>query len=64
MLTRNFWLGGIYTNQFMPALRRHLGAGASETVINGIYNSLLAADLPAWGTSERVAANAAVSFWT
>jgi len=39
--------GGLYTNIFLPALRSRLGAGASETVINSVYNSITAADLPA-----------------
>lgn len=53
--------GGIYTNYFIPALRKHLGSGASETTINAVYNSITSAELPAWDTAQRIAANAAVS---
>lgn len=53
--------GGIYTNYFKEALRNRLGSGASESTIDSVYNSIVASDLPSWGTPERIAANSAVS---
>lgn len=53
--------GGIYTNYFKDALRERMGSGTPAATIDAIYNSIIASDLPAWGTPERLAANAAVS---
>ncbi|KAL1303078.1 hypothetical protein AAFC00_006522 [Neodothiora populina] len=53
--------GGIYTNNFKEALRNRMGDKASPQTIEAIYNSILASDLPAWGTAERTATNLAYS---
>lgn len=52
--------GGIYTNSFRPALWSHLGDSATPEMVNSLFNSITGV-LPAWGTSERDAINAAVS---
>lgn len=54
--------GGIYTNYFVQALRERMPSGTSATVINDIYNSIAASELPTWGSVERIAANDAVSW--
>ncbi|GAB7353857.1 hypothetical protein MBLNU459_g4219t2 [Dothideomycetes sp. NU459] len=53
--------GGIYTNYFLGALRRHMAVSTSETTIRAIYNSIVSSLLPAWGSTQRIAANAAYS---
>ena len=53
--------GGIYTNYFKSALYKHMGDNTSASVVDSIYNSIVSSDLPSWGTTERIAANAAVS---
>lgn len=53
--------GGIYTNYFKSALHSRLGNGATDSLVDSVYNSILAADLPTWGSTQRVAVNAAVS---
>ncbi|KAL1864613.1 hypothetical protein Daus18300_007630 [Diaporthe australafricana] len=52
--------GGIYTNSFRPALWSHLGDSATPEMVNSLFNSITGV-LPAWGTSERDAINAAYS---
>ncbi|KAI3397103.1 hypothetical protein diail_11246 [Diaporthe ilicicola] len=52
--------GGIYTNAFRPALWSHLGDSATPEMVNSLFNSITGV-LPAWGTSEREAINAAYS---
>lgn len=52
--------GGIYTNAFRPALWNHLGDSATPEMVNSLFNSITGT-LPAWGSSERDAINAAVS---
>ena len=53
--------GSIYTNTFKRELGKELGTGASQTLINEIYNSI-AGVLPGCGTTDRVALGYAVSF--
>lgn len=53
--------GGVYTNYFLEALRRFMPSGTAESTIEAVYNSVVASDLPAWGSVQRVAANAAYS---
>ncbi|KAF2089532.1 MFS general substrate transporter [Saccharata proteae CBS 121410] len=52
--------GGIYTNTFRGALRRHLGDQASQSQIDGLFDSITGV-LPAWGSAERDAVNLAYS---
>lgn len=52
--------GGIYTNTLRPALWKHLGDGATAELVNSLFNSITGT-LPAWGSSERDAINAAYS---
>ncbi|KAJ0122113.1 hypothetical protein J7T55_002625 [Diaporthe amygdali] len=52
--------GGIYTNAFRPALWNHLGDSATPEMVNSLFNSITGT-LPAWGSSERDAINAAYS---
>ena len=52
--------GGIYTNTMRPALRQHLGADATPTMIEDLYNSITKR-VPAWGTPQRNAVSLAVS---
>lgn len=54
--------GGIYTNYFKEALRDRMSSGTSAATIDSIYNSIDSSDLPAWGSVERIAANAAVGY--
>ncbi|KAF2761839.1 siderochrome-iron transporter [Pseudovirgaria hyperparasitica] len=53
--------GGIYTSTFESRLRTHLGTGASEETVRAVFESITTALLPAWGTVERAAVNAAYS---
>lgn len=53
--------GGIYTNSLRPALWSHLGDSATTEMVNSLFNSITGT-LPVWGSSERDAINAAVSF--
>lgn len=52
--------GGIYTGTLKERLRMRMGTGTNETEIETLYNSITGT-LPAWGTSERNAVDAAVS---
>ncbi|KUI70305.1 Siderophore iron transporter 1 [Cytospora mali] len=52
--------GGIYTNAFRPALWHHLGDSATTEMVNTLFNSITGL-LPAWGSPEREAINAAYS---
>ncbi|KAI9730867.1 MAG: hypothetical protein M1834_005585 [Cirrosporium novae-zelandiae] len=52
--------GAIYTNTFREALRKHMAPGTSEATINSLFQSITGI-LPAWGSSQRIAANAAYS---
>lgn len=51
--------GGIYTNVFRPALWRHLGDAATPALVESLFESITGT-LPAWGSTERMAINAAV----
>lgn len=51
--------GGIYTNTFKDQLQKALGSGASSTVVDSVFNSIVGV-LPAWGSPERIAINDAV----
>jgi MFS family permease len=52
--------GGIYTNTLKSALRKHLGDGASATLIDALFDSIVGV-APEWGTPERIAISYAVS---
>ncbi|KAK0384644.1 hypothetical protein NLU13_8730 [Sarocladium strictum] len=52
--------GGIYSNTLKQALRRHLGDGASDSMVESLFNSITRV-VPAWGTPERTAVNLAFS---
>ncbi|KAE9406915.1 MFS general substrate transporter [Gymnopus androsaceus JB14] len=52
--------GGIYTNILRSRLAAHLPSGTSSATIDSLYNSITGT-LPVWGSSERVAVNAAYS---
>lgn len=52
--------GGIYTNTLKPALWKHLGVDASESMVDSLFNSITGV-APAWGTPERTAVNLAFS---
>lgn len=54
--------GGIYTNTFKGELRKQLGAGASSTLVDSVYSSIVGV-LPEWGTPNRIAINNAVYFY-
>jgi len=53
--------GGIYTNTFIPALWSQLGPDASETLVQGLFDSITGV-IPEWGSASRIAINLAVSF--
>lgn len=56
--------GGIYTNLFKPRLRVHLGVGAggaTQAVIDAVFDSITTGALPAQHTPERDAIDAAYS---
>ncbi|KAJ8126464.1 hypothetical protein O1611_g7173 [Lasiodiplodia mahajangana] len=46
--------GGIYTNTLRPLLWKYLGRGASQALVDELFNSITGV-LPSWGTPERVA---------
>ena len=52
--------GGIYSGTFKTQLAEQLGSGASQTLINSVYNSITGV-LPVWGSVERIAIDQAVS---
>ncbi|KAK6826075.1 siderochrome-iron transporter [Apiospora arundinis] len=52
--------GGIYTNTMRKSLWKWLGPNASPALIESLYNSITG-QLPAWGSSERIAVNYAYS---
>lgn len=54
--------GGIYTNTFRSALYRELGGDASAALVDTVYNSITGV-LPAWGTTQRIAIDDAVSLY-
>jgi MFS family permease len=51
--------GGIYTSTFKDELRKQLGSGATSTVVDTLFNSIVGV-LPDWGSTERIALNVAV----
>ncbi len=53
--------GGIYSSTFKAALRHHLGAQASQEVVNSVFESITSTAIPASGTPERTAVNLAYS---
>jgi cytochrome c553 len=53
--------GGIYSDTFRDALRHHLGAGAPDSVVNAVFESITSATIPAEGTPQRKAVNLAYS---
>jgi hypothetical protein len=53
--------GGIYSDTFRDALRHHLGAGATDSVVNAVFESITSATIPAGGTLQRKAVNLAYS---
>ncbi|KAI9730435.1 MAG: hypothetical protein M1834_005945 [Cirrosporium novae-zelandiae] len=53
--------GGVYTNTFKGALRKHLGGEVSQSQIDSVFNSISGV-LPGWGTEKRTAINDAVRF--
>lgn len=55
------YAGAIYNTYFRERLRARLGTNASEEVVNAVYQSITAARIPAKGTAERIAVDAAVS---
>jgi MFS family permease len=52
--------GAIYTNTMRKALVKSLGADATSTLVNSLYNSITG-ELPTWGSPDRIAINFAVS---
>lgn len=54
--------GGIYSNTFKDELRKQLGAGASGTLVDSVYNSIVGV-LPLWGSFQRTALYHAVSIY-
>ncbi|PVH82237.1 siderochrome-iron transporter [Cadophora sp. DSE1049] len=52
--------GGIYTNTLKDELAKQLGAGADQSLINSLYNSITGV-VPEWGSPERESINAAYS---
>lgn len=52
--------GAIYTGTFRAQLARQLGDKSTPELINALFNSI-SVMVPAWGTPERDAINAAVS---
>ncbi|KAK6379773.1 hypothetical protein LTS17_005846 [Exophiala oligosperma] len=53
--------GGIYSDSFKSALRHHLGSGASDTVVDAVFQSITSTDIPAEGTPQRKAVDLAYS---
>lgn len=51
--------GAIYTGTFRQQLAKQLGDNATPELINTLFNSITG-DIPAWGTSDRIAINKAV----
>ncbi|KAK7525312.1 MFS general substrate transporter [Phyllosticta citriasiana] len=51
--------GGIYTNEFKVFLRRYLGEGTEQSVIDRVYDSITGT-LPEWGSAQRDAITLAV----
>lgn len=52
--------GGIYTGTFKSQLAKELGHGASQTLIDTLFNSITAG-IPEWGTPDRIAISKAYS---
>lgn len=52
--------GGIYTGTFKGQLAKELGSGASQSLIDTLFNSITTG-IPEWGTPERVAISTAYS---
>ncbi|KAK7518829.1 major facilitator superfamily domain-containing protein [Phyllosticta citriasiana] len=52
--------GGIYTNEFKVFLRRYLGEGTEQSVIDRVYDSITGT-LPEWGSAQRDAITLAYS---
>ncbi|KIW17014.1 hypothetical protein PV08_04205 [Exophiala spinifera] len=53
--------GGIYSGSFKDALRHHLGSGATDTIVDAVFESITSTDIPAQGTPQRKAVNLAYS---
>lgn len=52
--------GGIYSGTFKEQLANQLGPGASQSLVDMLFDSIVGV-VPVWGTVERVAINLAVS---
>lgn len=52
--------GGIYTGTFKSQLANELGPGASQSLIDTLFNSITAG-IPTWGTADRIAISKAYS---
>lgn len=52
--------GGIYSGTFKTQLAEQLGSSASQTLIDGVYNSITGV-LPVWGSVKRIAIDQAYS---
>lgn len=51
--------GAIYTGTFREQLWKQLGSSASTELVDSLFNSITG-EIPAWGTTERLAINKAV----
>lgn len=46
---------------FKDALRHHLGSGATDTIVDAVFESITSTDIPAEGTPQRKAVDLAYS---